>query len=110
MPTTTGAVAWVICLNSQPTEGRVITRTSDDREKEHTSHRRAIVAAMYGTLIVVAVHDYWPSMSIVALLLLSVALYIALCFAGRWIAVRNELNKKLPASSEELRRGKKAFL
>jgi hypothetical protein len=60
-------------------------------------------------MIMVAVHDYWPDMSIVALLLLSGALYVALYFAGGWIAIRSELNKKLPTSSKELRRRKKAF-
>ena len=74
-----------------------------------TSIRRTgglCIAAIYGTMIMVAVHDYWPDMSIVALLLLSGALYVALYFAGGWIAIRSELNKKLPTSSKELTKDK----
>lgn len=67
------------------------------------------IAAVYGTLITVGAHDYLPDMSTWVLLLLSGALCVALYFVGRWIAVRSELNKKLPTSSKELRKRRKRF-
>jgi len=67
------------------------------------------VAAIYGTFIMVGVHDRWPKMSTLGLLLLSGAVCVVLYLAGRWIAVRNELNKRLPTSSKELRRRRKEF-
>jgi hypothetical protein len=63
--------------------------------------------AVYGALILGGLD--WHQMSRGTLLLLSSAVFVALYFAGRWIAVRSELNKKLPTSSKELRRRTKAF-
>jgi len=66
-------------------------------------------AAVFGTLVTVGIHGYWPDMSVGILLLLSGALFVAFYFTGRWIAVRNEQNKKLPMSAKELRRRGKEF-
>jgi hypothetical protein len=65
------------------------------------------LAAVFGALIMGGLD--WHQMSRGALLLLSGAVFVALYFAGRWIAVRSELNKKLPTSSKELRRRTKEF-
>jgi hypothetical protein len=57
----------------------------------------------------VGIHDHWPDMGTRAMVLLSGALFIAFYFAGKWVEVRKEFNKKLPTSSRELRRRKKKF-
>jgi len=66
-------------------------------------------AAVFGALIIGGIHNYWPDMSTAVLLLLSGALLVSFYFAGRWIAVREEENKKLPTSSRELKKQKKEF-
>jgi hypothetical protein len=48
-------------------------------------------------------------MSLRVLVLLSGAVFVALYFAGKWIGVRSEQNKKIPTSSKELRRRTKEF-
>jgi len=69
----------------------------------------ACYAAVFGTIIMVGIHGYWPDMSVGVLLLLSGALFVGFYFTGRWIAVRNEQNKKLPTSGKELRRKNQEF-
>ena len=66
-------------------------------------------AAVYGTFMMVGLHSYWPDMSIWILVLLSAAFLVAFYFAGLWVHVRNEQNKKLPTNSTELRRRTKEF-
>jgi len=66
-------------------------------------------AAVFGTLMMVGLYSYWPDMSIWVLVLLSAAFFVAFYFAGLWVHVRNEQNKKLPANSKELRRRTKEF-
>ena len=66
-------------------------------------------SAVFGTLIVVGLRDYLPDMSLRVFVLLAGAIFVALYFAGGWLAVRNEQNKKLPTSSKELRRRTKQF-
>jgi hypothetical protein len=66
-------------------------------------------AAIYGSLVLVGIKDHWPKMSLRVLVLLSGAVFVALYFAGKWIGVRSEQNKKLPTSSKELRRRTKEF-
>lgn len=69
----------------------------------------ACYAAVFGTIITVGIHSYWPHMGVGVLLLLSGVAFVASYFGGRWIAIRNEENKKLPTSSKELRRRTKDF-
>jgi hypothetical protein len=69
----------------------------------------ACYAAVFGTFIMVGIHDYLPDMSIGVFRLLSSAVFAAFYFAGRWIAVRKEQDKKLPTSSKELRGKTKEF-
>jgi hypothetical protein len=66
-------------------------------------------AAVFGAIVTVGIHGYWPHMSVGVLLLSSVALFVGFYFTGRWIAVRNEQNKKLTTSVKELRRRSKEF-
>jgi len=66
-------------------------------------------AAIYGSFIMIGVHDFWPNMSTLAMILLAGAVCVVLYLAGRWIAARKELNKRLPISSKELRRRRKEF-
>ena len=69
----------------------------------------ACYAVVFGTIITVGIHGYLPHMSVGVLLLLSGALFVGFYFTGRWIAVRNEQNKKLPTSGKELRRKSQEF-
>jgi hypothetical protein len=64
-------------------------------------------AAVFGALTVGGFNR--PDMSRRVLLLLSGPVFVAFYFVGRWIAVRDELNKKLPTSSKELRRKTEEF-
>jgi hypothetical protein len=66
-------------------------------------------AIVFGSFAVIGIHDYWPDISIRAFLLLSGGAFIALYFAGRWVAVKSEMNRKLPTSSKELKRRTKEF-
>jgi len=66
-------------------------------------------AAVFGAIVTVGIHGYWPHMSVGVLLLSSAALFVGFYFTGRWIAVRNEQNKKLTTSVKELRRRSKEF-
>jgi uncharacterized iron-regulated membrane protein len=69
----------------------------------------ACYAAVFGTFMMVGLHSYWPDMSIWVLVLLSAGFFVAFYFAGLWVHVRNEQNKKLPTNSRELRRKTKEF-
>jgi uncharacterized membrane protein len=65
--------------------------------------------AVFATLMMGGLYSYWPDMSIWVLVLLSTAFFVAFYFAGLWVHVRNEQNKKLPTNSKELRRRTKEF-
>jgi len=66
-------------------------------------------AAVFGSVIMFGIHFLWPDVSAAVLLLVSGAGFVVFYFVGRWIAVRTELNKKLPTSGKELKRRTKAF-
>lgn len=66
-------------------------------------------AIVFGSFAMIGLHDYWPNLSIRALLLRSSVGFLAFYFAGRWVAVKSEMNRKLPTSSKELRRRTKQF-
>lgn len=65
--------------------------------------------AVFGTLIMVVVHRYFPDISARVVVLLAVVSFVACCFAGMWVHVRSEQNKKLPTNGKELRRRTKEF-
>jgi hypothetical protein len=65
--------------------------------------------AVFGTLVIAGLHSYWPDMSVWVLVPLWAAFFVAFYFAGLWIHIRNEKNKKLPTNSKELRRRTKEF-
>jgi len=65
--------------------------------------------AVFATFVMAGLHSYWPDMSVWVLVLLSAAFFVAFYFAGLWVHVRNEQNKKLPINSKELRRRTKEF-
>ena len=70
----------------------------------------ACIAAIYGPLITIGIRDHWPRVNIVvSALLLGALWWVALYFAGIWIETKKEQTKKLPMSSEELRRRTKEF-
>jgi hypothetical protein len=64
---------------------------------------------VFGTFMMAGLHSYWPDMSVWVLIPLSAAFFVAFYFAGLWVHVRNEENKKLPTNSKELRRRTKEF-
>jgi hypothetical protein len=64
---------------------------------------------VFGTFMMAGLHRYWPDMSIWVLVLLLAAFFVGFYFAGVWVHVRNEQNKKLPTNSKELRRRTKEF-
>ena len=66
-------------------------------------------AAVFGTFVTIGIHDYLPDLSTRVFVLLSFAGFVAFYFAGLWIHVRDEQNKKLPTDSKELRRRTKRF-
>ena len=68
----------------------------------------ACYAAVFGTLIMGGIYNYSPHMSVGVLLPLSGVVFVGSYFGGRWIAIRNEENKKI-TSSKELRRRTKEF-
>jgi len=65
------------------------------------------LAAVFATPIMFGIHNRWPSMNIVLMLVLFGSVCFALYFAGVWVEARDERNRKLPLSSKELRRRKK---
>jgi hypothetical protein len=65
--------------------------------------------AVFATSTMAGLHSYWPNMGVWLLVLLSAAFFVAFYFAGLWVHVRNEQNKKLPTNSKELRRRTKEF-
>jgi len=69
------------------------------------------LATMYSTLITWIVYGVVGGLRPVLLILVFVAMWIGIYFAGVWAAVDRpaELNRKLPTSSKELRRQKKSF-
>ncbi|HTS04455.1 MAG TPA: hypothetical protein VMP68_02660 [Candidatus Eisenbacteria bacterium] len=69
------------------------------------------LATMYSTLITGIVYGVAGGLRPVLVILVFVAMWIGIYFAGVWAAVDRpaELNRKLPTSSKELRRQKKSF-
>jgi hypothetical protein len=66
-------------------------------------------AAVFGTFVTIGIRDYLPGLSTPVFVLLSAAGFVAFYFAGLWVHVRDEQNKKLPTNSKELRRRTKRF-
>jgi hypothetical protein len=70
-----------------------------------------LLATVYASLIVISARHLWPELHIALSCLVFVFLWIGFYLAGVWTLVDRpaELNRKLPISSQELRRRRKAF-
>ncbi len=64
------------------------------------------LAFICGSLIVLLVHQIWPGMHTVVLVISATVVYVGVYLAGSWALVerREELDRKFPPSSKELRR------
>jgi hypothetical protein len=69
------------------------------------------LATIYATLTTGIAYSLWRELHIALVLLIFIALWIGFYFTGIWIAVNrpDELKRKSPISSKELRRRKQEF-
>jgi hypothetical protein len=69
------------------------------------------LATIFATITTGLVHDLWHGPHVAPIVLIFVALWIGFYFTGIWVAADrpDELNRKFPITSKELRRRKKEF-